>query len=764
MFEKVKAILKSSQPKQKAAVHDRPSQGMRNISAYSMGYTLACLENGSYDNNYPNITRIAEQAMTVFPYAVDQRGERLREQPAAVRALYAPNRQMSAVKFLKSLFVMALVHPTVYILPCTPDENGVATPGGDIRPDNIAGYVFLEDPTVSIQDGHYVYEKGTRTYTDREVIRISLDVNPYGLLAGYSPSVATKKWANIDDYIADQQAGYFKNGARPSGLFTITAPDSDTYNRIVDRIIEEHQGSGKNDNVFFAHRPTDPIDGKAAPAQIEWTEFKHSNKDLAMKDVFDQSMKVRDMVFGVPAEIKGYVSNSNYASVTTARYIFDKYVVEPKLIQMWSDFTNELNRITGGLGYALSFDYEVAPLEDENKVHAEVTQIQLNTLATAMQGGFELKSAIEALDLPASFAKLNLKAPDMATDETIIPEEPTASQLEASVIKNAQSHGIKRKDLQDNIYNAEIPQDAVKAIQQHMAEQIQDAIDDKGYKEDKDRARRLAEALLLTLVPVILASGTEQHEAGLALLAAAGKAISGLKDFAVTEATRNSYLDYLKRVSLDYDTDTADAIKRVLEQAASEGWDKETSATQLRSIMNTDEWRVQRLARTETHHAQGIGKLDAMRELQDETGVAITKTWHVNPATVDHCEDCLALNGVTLPLNTPFVRLGAELPATGRLNDFEPVQAAAAHPNCGCYLTFAIEEGIEPDNSPEVESVISRSAKVICPKCKHYLFEGKDGEVENVKCQRCKKRYDVTIKKGQVNIKEKKVNEQYSKS
>lgn len=748
MFEKVKSLFKPAQVQKRAVGSmSRPSQSIHNLGIYSVARTMACLENGSYDNNYPNITRIAEQAMTVIPYAVDQRGERLREQPAAVRALYAPNKQQSMVKFLKTLFVMALVHPTVYILPCTPNEDGTSTPGGDIRPDNITGYIFLENPTISYRGDRIFYKSGSREYSDNEVIAISLDVNPYGLLWGYSPSVATKKWANIDDYIADQQAGYFKNGARPSGLFTITAPDTETYDHIVDRIIADHQGSGKNDNVFFAHRPTDPLDGSVAPAQIEWTEFKHSNKDLAMKDVFDQSMKIRDMVFGVPAEIKGYVSNSNYASVTTARYIFDKYVIEPKLIQVWSDFTNELNRVTGGLGYAISFDYEVAPLEDENKVHAEVTQIQLNTLATALQNGFALDSAIEALDLPSDFSKLVQNATEAVSEEIVVPDEPTASQLDGSVVKS-----VKTKAFQNNIYEEEIPTATVQAIQEHMARQIEDAVAGKEYEESEDRADELALALLLTLVPVILASGSEQHEEGLALLAASGREVAGLKDYALEEATRSSYLDYLKRVSLDYDTDTTSVIKRILGQADSEGWDKETTATQLRNILDTDEWRVQRLARTETHHSQGMGKLDAMREIQDEAGVEITKTWHVNPATTNHCADCLALDGQTLPLNTPFVAKGAELPVSGRINDFDTIQAAAAHPNCGCYLTFAVKGAGAPDDT-EVEEA-TKSVKVNCPNCKHYMLEGKDGEVENVRCHRCKKRYDIKIEKGKANIKE----------
>ena len=57
-----------------------------------------------------------------------------------------------------------------------------------------------------------------------------------------------------------------------------------------------------------------------------------------------------------------------------------------------------------------------------------------------------------------------------------------------------------------------------------------------------------------------------------------------------------------------------------------------------------------------------------------------------------------------------------------------------------------------PDDT-EVEEA-TKSVKVNCPNCKHYMLEGKDGEVENVRCHRCKKRYDIKIEKGKANIKE----------
>lgn len=685
---------------------------------FGMGATMGFFaRNGSYDNNYPNITRIAERFASVMPYAVTLEGEKMEQEPPVIQALYRPNQQMSCVKFFKTLAVMELVHPITYILVWHWEGNR-AVPGGDITANNIAGFTFIDDMVSVVREGgRTTYQTTDAFYTDREVMALSLDVNPYNLFDGYSPSVAAKRWATVDDYIVDYQAGFFKNGAIPAGQFIITAPDVATFNSIVDELQKKHRGAGKNNNVVYSHRPTDLATGKALNPSVEWVPFSQSNKDLSLKDIFDQAERVRDMDFGVPAEIKGYLQNSNYASATTAEHMFDKYVVRPKLIQIWSDFTHELDRVTGGLGCVISFDFEPTALADEQKVFNEAKKVQLETYLTALNAGFQAESAIEALDLPEDFEKLgDLPAPTEETEKAAAVDDIKAKAVDAS--ENPAAAASTNPGVED-------------AAREAMQTQINEVI----YGADGSATRELldenlARDILKALEPGIELNGIQQYSTALAALISSGFPAPEASAYSISPALLERYRAYLGKVATSYNDETAASIRRVVEQGAVEGWDNTQLADNLRGIMNTDEWRVQRLARTETHRAAGLASLDAMNELQDETGVQFKKTWRVNPNTPNHCDYCLEMDGKSEALDTPFI--------TAEENDFADMEMAAAHPNCGCYMIY--EAVAQP-----------KSVSLTCPKCKRFLAKG-FGVVKHLKCQKCKAHYDFKVVGDEVTV------------
>lgn len=694
---------------------------------YSVSATMRCFETGSYDNNYPNITKIAEQFATVFPYAIDAKGNQLQEVPQAIAKLYKPNKQMSGTRFFKTLAVMALVHPAVHIVVWheTGRRGEITDSANGITPDNIAGYTILEDYRIEVEDGKKVYitSKGKK-YTEDNIITISLDVNPYSVLSGYSPSMASKKYSTLDDYIADYEKAYFENGAQPAGQLIITAPNEDKFNEAVDYLQRKHRGPRGNNNIIYTHRPTNER-GEAQNAQIEWIPFNSGgNKALSLGELFEQAEKVRDTAFGVPAEVKGVVKNSNYASVATAVHIFEKYTVYPKLLQVWTDFTHELNRITGGLGYSITFDYEVTPLADEQKIKAETQKTQFEMMANALDKGFALDSIIEAFGLPDDYKKLEQtnigkeEDPEIATDENA-----EADQLETS------TKSIKSKRIEDVVDN--LDPKLVAAIDEAMLDQIEAAIRAENYDSTEERAEKFSKEMFEALVAMMVLAGGAQLVNGKLMLTRAGIDVPASMVYQVSPTLQEKYSRFLKDVALSYNTGTADSIRRVLDQGAYEKWNESQLAENLRNIMNTDEWRVQRLARSETHRSNGLASLDSMEQLQDETGVQLEKVWHINPYTTDHCSECEALDGTVLDLSTPFI--GAEE------NDFADIESADAHPNCGCYMTYQIAR-------------IQKSIE--CPKCKRHLINSDGGSICGIKCQGCKSKFDFKVVGGKVISKE----------
>ena len=692
---------------------------------YSVNATMRCFENGSYDNNYANITKIAEQFAVTFPYAVDAQGNQLKEVPQAVAKLYKPNQQMSGARFFKTLAVMALVHPAVHLVVWHKQGRVSTDSSYGITPDNITGYTFLEDYRIEIEDGHKVYytSKGQK-YTDANIITISLDVNPYSVLSGYSPSMASKKYSTLDDYIADYEKAYFENGAQPAGQLIITAPTEEAFNESVDYLQRKHRGPRGNNNIIYTHRPTNER-GEAQNAQIEWIPFNNGgNKALSLGELFEQAEKVRDAAFGVPAEVKGLVKNSNYASVATATHIFEKYTVYPKILQVWTDFTHELNRITGGLGYAITFDYEITPLADEMKIKAETQKIQLDLISNAINNGFELNSIIEAFGLPDDYKKLaqtnigNEEDPEVAVDEV-----SDASQLETS------TKSIKSKAIDDVVENAN-PK-LVAAIDKAMLDQIEAAIRAENFDSTEGRAEKLSNEMFEALVQNMVLVGGAQLVNGRYMLTREGIPTPDDMSYQVSEPLGERYHRFLKNVAQSFNSGTADSIRKVLDQADFERWNEQQTADGLRDIMNTDEWRVQRLSRSETHRSNGLASLDSMEQLQGETGVRLEKIWNINPGTTNHCPECEALNGTVHNLTTPFI--GEEE------NEWADIESADAHPNCGCYLTYQIAR-------------VQKSVE--CPKCKRHLINSDGGSIKGIKCQGCKSKFDFSVVGGKVISKE----------
>ena len=687
-------------------------------------YGTCPIGDGSYDNLFPDVSRIAEQIATILPYAINAEGERLNPQPQAIKALYSPNREMSGPEFFETLATLALVHPIVYVLVHRTD--GAL---GEITPENIGGFTFLEGVSARhYADGSTQYNVDGKVLSDRNIIALSLNVNPYNLLHGYSPATAARKWATLDDYIAEWQTGNLANNGVPAGEFIITARDPEEFNAIVDEMERKHKGAGRNNNVSYVHRPTSSIDGKPLPAQIEWVPFAQTARDLTLDAVFDQANKKTAMAFGVPEEIKGFVQNSNYASVATAERIFDKYTVLPKATKIWAKFTHELNRITGGLGYAITFDYEPAQLADEDKVNAETTRIQLETLRSALDAGFDLDSSVVALGLPDGFKALNMR-PDEETEtnqEAIDEFETEASQIATSTkIATTKKKTVASDDELESL------------LEEYNEEQVESAIEGKEFDIEKN-SKRIAKDLfpIIKAGAILYALGKEKELETQAL--SKGYPVENLTVYEPSDEFNDTYLKYLNEVMFSYTTDTAEAIRRTMEMGYTNEFTQAEVNLALRDMLPGEFWRIRRLQRTESHRSSQMASLDMARQVVEQLGIdGATKTWHLNPMSLNHCPLCESLDGTTLPLGNSFEEF-ADANELGKFSAGAP-EVADAHPNCECYLTYDLPEKSEVNS--ETETAEFKAVK--CPKCKRYICDcDTKAKLTNVVCARCGNHFD----------------------
>lgn len=361
-----------------------------------------------YASIYPNIRPIVNDVMMVMPYAIDKNGKKVENKPA-LNALYHPNRTDSFNLFMEKLTVSVLNLDYTYLLVWR-DEGGVARPGGDFgfQGSRIAGYTFLEAPGVEYRDGRIYYKMGAQEFSEDEVIAIPGGARPGDLYCGYSPARSIAKWATIDGYIADFEKGFFENNAIPAGMFNIVAATTQEYKDMVEKLQEKHRGAGNNNNVTYSHVPIDPTSGKPLTSQIEWIPFQQSNKDIDFDTILRNTDKKLGEAYGVSSIIKGDDSSAKYSNAEVSEANYAKRAVKPVLTRIYSQLTHELNRITGGLGWAFSFRYDIPAVSDAEKVKAETKQIDAQLIRDMVEAGYSIDTIVDAFELSKGYKLLRL--------------------------------------------------------------------------------------------------------------------------------------------------------------------------------------------------------------------------------------------------------------------------------------------------------------------------------------------------------------------
>lgn len=661
-------------------------------------YFLDCYDEDRYASIYPSVKAIAGEFMKIRPYAVGADGEPKQNVPA-LNALYHPNQLDSSVAFFEKLAVMNLTHRNTYLLVWRRGEGG-AVPGGEITPQNIAGYTFLENPAIDRRDGRTYYRMGAQEFSDMEVLTIPGGVDPTGLYKGYAPGVASRRWATLDEYIADFQQGFFENGAVPAGQFIITSASKQDFDDTVERLQEAHRGAGKNNNVTYTPRPVNPQDGKPSQAKIEWVPFQQTNKDIDFKSLFEQANNRIDSTFGVPASIRGVGENNNYATARTDQQNFIRFTVEPLALRIYTQITHELNRITGGLGVAITFKLELPAIADEEKVQAETKNIEVAALLKLVEQGYSLDTAVTALNLSPRYKLLELGVPDKATiDDNDKPDVDEGGEVDDSPdpekIDGVTPIGAaKRTNPKAELSNE---QKIEKITRDYMQSQIRTAISELSdepvaQEPTEDQVDEFVQAMMVVILAILLARGEEEYAAGAAI---AGLSISELQGFNLTDTVVDGYRGYLAQVGNSYGNDTAKSIRKVLADANELGWTRKETENALQNIMNTDEWRVKRLAVTELNRSQSMGGLEGIKSLVAEVGGNWQKALsHEGSGTVP-CPFCQTFEGQWFNVDEPLLSFGDSITtvdAKGNtvtyVNDFVDYQSGDIHPNGKGFMKY----------------------------------------------------------------------------
>lgn len=651
--------------------------------------TMSHYYQNNYENAYPSIRVITNEFAKVEPYVIDSSGNTVKSN--ILDRIYNPNRQMSAYDFREALAIMTLVHNKVYIR--------VHHNGETITAESITGFTFLEGVSEHLVNGKLEYWLPSGDHLTDAEIMILKSINPYNLSDGFSPAYAARRWTSLDDLIADFQTGFFDNNGVPAGQFLVTAKTATDYKDIVSNIRAHHQGAGKNNKVMFAHRPLDPASGKPVQAQIEWVPFAGNNKDMALKDLFEQANKKIDSTYGVPASMRGVNDNNTFASVRVDQLILHENCTHPFTLKIWQKINHELTRITGGTGVAISFDKPAPKLADEEEVKAKAKKTDSETLTGLTDAGYTLDSAIQYVktgdisvlkQLPKEDKKPPILTPEELNDT---PDQP--ADLNARLVRSSKAFDPEDRDK----YEKQLE----RVVRGRMEAQIAAAeslISTKAVTEtqpvDPEEDAKLASEMAAVILAVVAAQGAVDHVANLELVFAAGLNTDNVGPFIMSGIQRAGYENYLQRVGTSYNADTAERIRNVLEVSRTQSLTAGETRDLLRGLLAED-WRIDRVVRTEINKAGNQASLWSMQSIAQETGAQVVKVW-AHGGSDSPCEFCRSLIGREVAIDADFVSLGGRVEGEDGgvfVNSFVPVDTGGLHPHCHCRQTYRVINGGE---------------------------------------------------------------------
>lgn len=650
----------------------------------------------TYDNIFPYVNAIAQRFSTVIPYAVTSDGRCLTPAPPALRALYAPNDTYSCLEFLKLIASGILTQSHVDILIWTTEG-----PGGNITPDNITGYTLLpansrvyndtrtdwyHRVTMDLGDGARQYE-----FTRNETISLSYSRHPDDPTRGISPAMTIKKWANVDDMIADYERGFFGNNAVPAGMLGIVSENAEDFQRNRARLEETFRGAGNNNGIAYNMIPVDPLTHKPSQtSKLVWVPFQNSNDSLDLQTVNDVVNNRLANALAVPDIIRGIDNGQTYANAEMAERAFIENTLKPLCMTVWDKWQFELDRITGGLGYGINFTLDLPAQTEVEKIQAETQQIRINNLIQLVNMGASVETAVEALNLPEIYRRLDLhpstpdapilssarnttKASKPINDTPTEPHLLTATRTYVNrVIKLARrSQAGLRDDLET------IGKQWINDVENDLITHLTDYAEKTGLKLEQV-ITAWAETHPNTPIAVEVQGYTQNDW-------------QKLYDWdKLPTNVKTAYIDHLETIAnTSSKTITAKTID-LLTRADTEQWDARRLNAELTHLGNE---HAELIARCETVQAQRLGSLYSARNMSESLGIRLQKVWRTS-GDATTCDFCKHMEGVTIGLDGSYLDHGASVEVGDRtyVNSFENMITPNGHPNCRCYEDYEVIE------------------------------------------------------------------------
>lgn len=671
------------------ATRRRKARNLSQELSYQLYSSPIC---SNYENLFAQVRPLVNDLKVVFPYGVGRNGARLpMSRTPELDLLHDPNDEMGWAEFADAMFSTWL----------TEDELDVRV---HFDRSKVVGYTILPPQTrTSLGYGRWQWNvmtpEGEEVLDGSTIMRLRYSRAPRDLERGVSPASSVKVWAQIDDLISQYQRAYFENGAIPATLTFISASTQEKYLQTRNELENNLRGAKNRNKTVYVWRQFNNDTGQSAD-QIEVKSIQGTNSTLAIKEIVDIINDRLNKAVGVSNFLLGDDSSAKYDNAELSNEQFTKRRVYPALVSFWNQFQHELDRITGGLGYGISFDLEIPELTDRKRAIADINRIDSESLVNLISAGSRPQAAVKALGLSDAWGEVangiyekalagEISAPVSVDYSAPKSPEKTADAVPTPDLADAPKHDHCDRsadvlppmtDDEKRIYNILI--ELAEQVQQgaepdaHWADEIVEVMDKAARLGGEDGAKALellADDEVSAEIVRVLTAGEVDLSPALSqrISERANTLVEGLVDY-TREKTRQ-ILDSPEPMTAN---ELAEALKATL-----------------------PEKRAELIARNEVVYAMRSGRLDYDKTLADKFGLNIDVIWRCRNDSLT-CETCRALDGTRTHLGDAYAEFGRYVEPSS-WNDFGTIPSA--HPNCRCYFDETLADFVPGDEGAENE-------------------------------------------------------------
>lgn len=691
-----------------------------------------------YENLFAQVRPLIDEMKCVMPYGVTDRGTKLPEARTPELAwLKNPNDDMGWSEFADLMFATWLTEDELDI-HLWKDKRG-----------NVIGYTVIP-PECRIYLGYGRWEwqvmttDGVEILDEEQVMRLRFSRSPRDVQRGVSPASSVKVWAQIDDLIAQYQRAYFENGAIPATITFITASTEAKYLATRKELESKLKGARNRNKTVYAWRQFDNDTGQSVD-QVEVKTIQGNNSTLAIKEIVDIVNDRLNKAVGVSNFILGDDSSAKYDNAELSDHQFTKRRVYPALVSFWNQFQHELDRLTGGLGYGISFDIEIPELTEREKAKAEIARIRGEALVNLISAGSSAEAAVQALDLPGTWIAAAQGVYNKGLAGQLLA--PVAIDYDApKPVKSTNDGKEDESELTDPLENLETIDiihghncschHSLDALPEMTAEEkavynllieLGEALMDQGEKSvDIDKV--IAE--MTAILEEDAKNGAIEGAKALEMLA--DKDIAGeiLKTISNGEVYISQALsDRLATRANSLVKGYADVVQNKIDEVllGEETLSASEIASRLSDVMPRS--RAELIARNETVYAIKSGRLEQDEKLSEKYGLQVKLVWRTSHDS-KVCPICAAMDGQTVDLGKAFSDVvkteDGEIVAWEHNSWNDNGKIPDAHVNCvlGDTLIGAdnVKAATKMNYSGDIVKLETRSGKVLSVTPNHILL------------------------------------------